>query len=278
MDNQKQGEQLNQFARFLFDEAANNFYLSLIIEVIAGLLAVVVNFIQMPEELSFVFAIIGFGLFAFSYYLRLKFDGQYDTAETMRRQSVFSEALDWPVNSVQFSDWKIRASKAAMQRISIEKRDDDYYATKANFGARKLLEMTAESAFYTRCLYTRLEGIITTLLVVSAIAVVVVFTLLPLSLIPDQIALRIAYIIYLLLPIILSIDLLGWKLKLSRLTKSIKETESDIERLLKERRIDEKQAMRLVAEYNCQVAYGFPIHNRLFRLWHDDIKKLWEEK
>lgn len=278
MDNQKKGEQLNQFARFLFDEAANNFYLSLTIEVVAGLLVVVVNFIPMPEVWSFIFAIIGFGLFAYSYYLRLRFDGQYDTAETMRRQSVFSEALNWPVSSVQFSDWKMRASKATMRRIKIENRDNDYYATKAGFGARKLLEMTAESAFYTRCLYTKLGGIITALLVISTIAVVVVFTLLPLSFIPDQIALRIAYIIYLLLPIILSIDLLGWKLKLSRLVKSIKETESDIERLLRERRIDEKQAMRLVAEYNCQVAYGFPIHNRLFKLWHDEIRKLWEEK
>ncbi len=278
MDNQKKGEQLNQFARFLFDEAANNFYLSLAIEVVAGLLAVVVNFIPMPEEWSFIFAVIGFGLFAYSYYLRLKFDGQYDTAETMRRQSVFSEALDWSVSPVQFSDWKMRASKAAMQRIEMEKRDDDYYATKKGFGARKLLEMIAESAFYTRCLYAKLEGIITTLLVISTIAVVAVFTLLPLSFIPDQIALRIAYIIYLLLPIILAIDLLGWKFKLSRLTKSIKDIESDIERLLKERRIDEKQAMRLVAEYNCQVAYGFPIHNRLFKLWHDGIKKLWEDR
>ena len=232
----------------------------------------------MPEEWSFIFAVVGFGLFAYSYYLRLKFDGQYDTAETMRRQSVFSEALDWTVSQVQFSDWKMRASKAARRRIDIEKRDDDYYATKSRFGARKLLEMTAESAFYTRCLYAKLEGIITMLLVISTVSVVAVFTLLPLSFIPDQIALRIAYIIYLLLPIVLSIDLLSWKFKLSRLAKSIKEVETDIERLLKENRIDEKQAMRLVSEYNCQVAYGFPIHNRLFKLWHDDIKKLWDER
>lgn len=278
MDNQKKGEQLNQFARFLFDEAANNFYLSLIIEIVAGLLAVGITLVSLPEEGGFAFALIGFGLLAYSYYLRLRFDDQYDTAETMRRQPVLSEALDWPISSVQFSDWKVRASKAALQRTKLEKRADDYYETKSDFGAKKLLEMTAESAFYTRCLYTKLRGILVTMLVFSMIAVAIVFSVLPLNLVSDQIALRIAYVIYLLLPIILSLDLLGWVFKLSRLSKSIKEVESDVERLLKEKRVDEKQAMRLVSEYNCQVSCGFPIHNILFRLWHDEIRELWENR
>ncbi len=278
MDNQKKGEQLSQFARFLFDESANIFYFSLGIEILAGLLAVVVNFFSIPEELSFIFAVAGFSLLAISYYLRLRFDGQYDTAETMRRQAVFSEALDWPISSVQFSDWKMRASKATTQRIAIEKRDEDYYQTKKNYGARKLLEMTAESAFYTRCLYTKLERIVSALLVLGVILVILVFTILPLNVVSNQLSLRIAYIIFLLLPIVLTTDLFGWKLKLSRLIKSIKEVETDIERLQKEKRVDEKQAMRLVAEYNCQVVSGFPIHNWLFKLWHDDIKKMWEDR
>lgn len=278
MDNQKKGEQLNQFARFLFDEAANNFYLSLGLEVLSGVLAVVANFVPAPEEWKFLFAVIGFALLAYAYYLRLKFDNQYDTAETMRRQSVLSEALDWPISAVQFSDWRLRASKVTVKRMGMEKRSDDYYETKAIFGARKLLEMTSESAFFTRCLYSKLQGIINPLLIGSLIAVFVVFTLLPTSFIPNQTGLRIAYIIYLLLPIMLSLDLLGWTFKLSRLTKSIKEVECDVERLLKEKRVDEKQVMRLVSEYNCQVACGFPIHNWLFHRWHDEIKEWWTNR
>ena len=278
MDNQEKGQQLNQFARFLFDEAANNFYLALIIEIAAGLLAVVVNFILLPELWSFIFAVMGFALLAYSYYLRLWFENQYDTAETMRRQSVISEALNWPISQVQFSDWKLRASKAAMQRMKLEKRSDDYYETKASFGARKLLKMTAESAFYTRCLYVNLQGLMTKILVGSITATVVVFTILPMSIIPNQLALRIAYIIYLLLPIVLSIDLLEWVQKLSRLSKSIKEVECDIERLVKKPQIDEKQAMRLVSEYNCQVSCGFPIHNWFFKKWHDGIHELWKNR
>lgn len=275
MDNQKKGEQLNQFARFLFDEAANNFYLALIFEIVAGIIAVIVNFLTLPEDGNLIMAIIVFGLIAYSYFLRLRFDNQYDTAETMRRQSVLSEALDWPISSVQFSDWKVKASKVSLQRMKLEKRSDDYYQTKANYGARKLLEMTEESAFFTRCLYTKLQSILLIILIVSLSAVVLVFSVLPLTLIPPSIALRIAYVIYLILPIILSIDLLGWILKLSRLQKSIKEIELDIERLINDNRIDEKQVMRLVSEYNCQVSCGFPIHNYLFKKWHDGINEMW---
>lgn len=278
MDNQKRGEQLNQFARLLFDEAATNFYLSLAIEILSGLLAVVITLWKPSDDINFIFAIIGFALLAYAYFLRFRFDNQYDTAETMRRQSVLSEALDWPISTVQFSDWKLRASKATMQKMELEKRPDDYYETKANFGAKKLLEMTAESAFFTRCLYTKLQQILSILLIVSGFSAFVVVSVLPLSIVPSQIALKVAYIVYLMLPIMLSIDLLGWVLKLSRLIKSIKEVETDIERLSNDSVIEEKQIMRLVSEYNCQVTCGFPIHNRLFKFWHNGIKKLWENR
>jgi hypothetical protein len=82
----------------------------------------------------------------------------------------------------------------------------------------------------------------------------------------------------LMVPIGLTVDLFGRAHKLGTLILGIRDVEEDLERLCGTPDMEERQVMRLVSEYNCQVAMGIPIHNWVFKRWHDEIKEMWVER
>jgi len=275
MDNAKQGEELNQLSRLLFDTAANDWYLAIGIETLTALIGVGASLAILTNDWKLFLAIIGFILFIISYYLKLRFENTYDRAETMRRQSVITEALGWSIGQTQFSEWRLRAGKKILDMFKMKSRDKDYYATKKPEGSRRLLEMTTESAFFTRHLYCKLQRLVWLLFVIAVVFSIIVIGVSQFQFVSPNTRFFVVYGIYLLLPVMLTVDLLGLGLRLGRLSTSIKEVEEDLERLDKEKRINETQVMRLISEYNCQVTSGVPIHSFLFKLWHDEINELW---
>lgn len=278
MDNRKRGEELNQLSRLLFDKGANQWYLAIFIEIIAVILGVLTGLFNPPDDWKLPVAIVGFCLFAVAYGLRLFFANTYDNAETMRRQSVLTEALDWPIGQTQFSEWRRKAGNDILKRFRLQPRSADYYATQQTNPPKRLLEMTAESAFWTRHLYAKLQGLIWLLFIGAIITIIIVISIAPAQFIPSTIHSQIVYAVYLLLPILLSADLLGWALRLGRLISSIKEVEQGLEALSTRRSPKESEVMRLVSEYNCQLTAGFPIHDKLFSFWHDEIDGLWKNR
>lgn len=279
MDKLKRGKELSQLSRFLFDSAANKFYFALGIEVVAGTVGVVASLIYLNDQGKLVFAIIGFLLLLVSYILRVRFEDEYDRAETMRRQSVLSEALGWDISKVQFSEWRQKAGQKILNRLKKEMRPEDYYETQERLGPKRLLEMTRESALYTRCLYNKLHGLIGIGLLASfGMLIFVLFAILPIQFLPTSTQIVVAYAIYLILPLVLSSDLLGWFLRLGRVKSEIFRIEEAMERIAKQKTVQEAEVMRLVSEYNCQLVGGLPIPNFLFNLWHGEIRELWETR
>lgn len=272
------GYELSQLARFLFDDATNNWYSSLGLQIIVGIAGTGVTIWQTTDNNKFGIAVGLFALLGWAYYLRIRFDENYDRAETMRRQAALSEGIGFPISDTQVSEWRRRVGSKILKRFDSEPRPDNYYASQKPIGSRRLLEMTIESAFYTRHLYSKLKEWIWLLLIGALILSFAVLTVLPFDFIPKSILLKAAYTLYLLLPILLSIDLLLWALRLERLSRSIYEIEKDMENLSKENNPQESHVIRLVSEYNCQVAYGTPIHNWLFKIWHDEINLLWNKR
>jgi hypothetical protein len=277
-DNQKRGEQLNQLSRLLFDAASNKWYWAIGIEAVAGLLGIAAEFLSLSESWKLGFSIIGFLLLAIAYYLRLLFDDMYETAETMRRQSVLTEALGWAIGKTQFSIWRQKAGKKILDTFKIQPRNEGYYVTKKKVGPRKLLEMTLESAFWTRHLYKKLQKIAWTSFIFVGLLSILVISIAVTKVVPDNAKIQVVYAVYIFLPLILSVDLLGWALKLGRLSNAICEVEKGLEGLEGQSRVTEPEVMRLVSEYNCQVAYGFPIPSFLFNSWYKEIQELWEAR
>src|SRR6266487_5916582 len=105
MNSRLRGEELSQLARLMFDACANKWYAAFGLEVFAGILALILDLINLPSFLAFSGALVGLTLLSIAYYLRLRFEDQFHSAETMRRQSVFTEALNWSLSTVQFSEW-----------------------------------------------------------------------------------------------------------------------------------------------------------------------------
>lgn len=278
MDSSQIGNELNQLSRILFDDAAANWYSAAGIEVFAGVLGAVLSVTGTSDNWALLGAMVGLILFGWAYYLRLRFEHKYDLAETMRRQSVLSEALGWPVARVQASEWRRRAGRKVVEQFTRRKREDDYYSTTEAIGPRRLAEMTLESAFWTRHLYGKLRIIVWAIFVVALVVSAFVISAPAFGVAPQAVAVRIATAVYILLPVLLTIDLLGWAIRLGRLMSGIHEVETDLERLEGSDALDAQQVLRLVSEYNCLVVNGFPIHPRFYQRWHDEIHKLWARR
>jgi hypothetical protein len=278
MDSRQIGSELNQLSRILFDDAAGNWYAAAGVEIFAGILGAILSITGVSGDWALLGAIIGLALFGWAYYLRLRFEDKYDLAETMRRQSVLTEALGWPVERVQASEWRRSAGRKVAERFKVRPREEDYYTTPKPIGPGRLAEMTLESAFWTRHLYGKLRIIVWAIFIGALIVSGLVISIPAFGVAPQGVALRIATAVYILLPVLLTIDLLGWAIRLGRLMASIRAVEVDLERLTNSGAMDTQQVLRLVAEYNCQVVSGFPIHPWIYRRWHDEIHELWTRR
>jgi hypothetical protein len=277
-ENRRQGEELNQLSRLVFRRATRFWYSAISIELAAGILGVGALIARPTQNWELLLAIVGFILFATAYYLKIVFDRRYEDAETMRRQSVLTEALNWPINRTQFSEWRLRAGRSLLREFEVESRDPDYYETQAVTGPKRLTEMTIESAFYTRHLYIEARKGVWIIFAVAAILIVGFMALAALPALPPKSSFWVTYFIFALLPVLLSIDLLYWGIKLNRLIYSLCRIEEGLDRIKEEERTELPQVLRLVAEYNCQVVRGFPIPDWFFNRHHDTIKALWNKR
>ncbi|GIW04294.1 MAG: hypothetical protein KatS3mg059_0914 [Thermomicrobiales bacterium] len=278
MDSRGEGEQLSQLSRLLFDAAASKWYWAAGLELLAGLLAAGLSMAEPTGDRALFGAGGGVALLGSAYVLRLRFADQYDTAETIRRHVVLSEAFGLPLDRVQASRWRQKAGQRLLKRLEKQPRDPDYYTTRAALGARRLAEMTAESAFYTRHLYAKLECLVWLLFASACIATLGVAFLALSRSVPESIDLMVARALSAFIPTALSINLLGWGLRLRRAVDSICDVESALERLLKsKKRLGDTEVLQIVSEYSCQVVSGFPIHACLFNRWHGEIQSLWQQ-
>src|SRR3989344_294000 len=274
-ETRKRGEELNQLSRLMFDRAAILWASSIGLEALAGVSGIVVGFFVLSPNWKAGVAIIVAEIVAVAYALRIRFANDYDDAETMRRQSVLAEALGWPIGSTEFSHWRQKAGRNILDTFKVKTRDEDYYATEHPEVPKRLLEMTIESAFFTRHVYAKAQRFLWILCAVIAVLFVLILSIAPLDNISSATRLEVIYLLYLALPLLISLDLLGWALRLGRLVQSLKYIEQDMERFEQEENPALERVMRLVSEYNCQVVAGFPVLNFIFRYWHDEIRDLW---
>jgi hypothetical protein len=274
--NTKRGEELNQLSRLLFDAAAMKWYLAFIFDLLAGLISLIFSLWQSVTDSARLWAaLLVMVLFIVAYMFRQKFEAQYDMAETMRRQSILTEGLGLAVKDWMFSEWRRRVGASILNKFNLVKRNEDYYVTDKKSGPRRLLEMTQESAFWTRHLYSKLLDYVNWLCGSSALLLLIVILALLTGTIPSSIAPSIPYGIFLVVPILIASNILGWNFKLRRLINSICDIEKDMEELVASKRVDETSVLRLILEYNCQVSNGFPIPSIIFKKEYDRINLEW---
>lgn len=278
MDKPPIGEELNQLARFLFDAAARKWYFSIALEIVAGLVSVGFSIVPATDDGLLVGATAGAILLASAYVFRIRFEDEYDTAETMRRQSVLTEALGWSVEKIQMSEWRQKAGRHLRRQLQVKHRDADYYSSDKTLGSERLAEITIQSAFFTRHLYLKLHSIIWFAFVLVACSLFLVISTALGAAIPASVDLVIARAVMSFIPVVLAIDILGWGIRLGRVISALRDIEAALERLVDSGQGDLPAVLRLVSEYNCQVVAGIPVLNRLYIAWAAEINELWSNR
>lgn len=275
MDSQKQAAALNQLSRLLFDQAAFRWQLSLAIQLVAGVIGLVVSLLEPSMATSAGWALFVLVLLALSYWVRFLFEDSYDVAESMRRQSVLSEGLNWALSRAQFNEWKSRAGKKLLNHAATNPRPDDYYETQESSSPKRLAEMTFQSLFWTKNLYRKLQFYFWVFIAVVVVGLTALLLVSPLTRAGFEARLYVVYSVYLFVPVIISIDGIGLLVKLQRAINALCAIEPHIERLAHDPSPLVAEVMRLVSEYNCTVSVGVPIPKWVFNRHHDEIEDYW---
>lgn len=271
------GSELARISKLLFDKGATLFYIAIIIECIAGIGGAILGIFELSDRSKLISAVLGFLLLLIAYICKVLFENTYDVGETMRRQSVFSSGLGWEIPKIQFSTWYSLAGEKIQRKAEDEPLDANYFSTDKKLGPERLLQMTAESSFWTRHLYIEIKKWLVPSLVLSGGLFILTLTFSASGYVQPSVALKVVYAIYLILPLLLALDILGWILRVGRIIKNLEIIESDLERIEKSGNISTENVIRLVAEYNCQVVAGFPIPGWFFRIKHDYIEACWKK-
>ena len=138
--------------------------------------------------------------------------------------------------------------------------------------------MTLESAFWTQHLYEALRSILAASLAVAVVGLIAsAYVALTVVQAPGVAAL-VAQLVATVIPLAISLDLVGWLLELGNDTSELREVERGLDRILDGQGVVEHDVLRLVAEYDSIVSGGPPIHPRLFTWKHDEIGDLWRRR
>lgn len=270
---ERDGAELNTLAGYLFTAAARLWWGGRALEMGASFVALVFGVAETDSWWAALLPVVCLGV---GYALRLMSADKYDTAETMKRQSVFSEGLAWPVSPLQLSEWRRKAGRANVARLATEPRDVDYYATNLLPGPGRLVSIVRESAFYTRHVYIRLRHLAVVSGSVMVVALLVVAWIVANREFPTDVSQIVARTIILAVPMVFVADFLGIALHLSRLISTIKDVEQGLGSLSSASPEQTSEALRLVSEYHCQTVSGTPALPYLWRRWHDQIKGDWD--
>ncbi len=273
-----EGARLGRLAGLRFERAANLWYRALVVEVVSSVLGATVVFFGLTGDSATWVTSGSIVLLGAAYVTRLFAQDIHETAQTIRRQAALSEGLGWKIELIQLEEWRRRAGTKMLRRVDAEPREADYYATSAGAGPRRMADMTRESAFYTRHLILTIRWMLSLALAgVGAVLLAVVYLVLSTPA-ATGLGVVVAHVLATVVLIAIALDAAGWWLRLTRQSSAIREIEADLDRLLAKAEVDTTEVLRLVAEYDCELANSIPIHPRIFRWKHDEIRELWRHR
>ncbi len=267
---------LNQLSRLMFDKAAQTWQWSVGLELFAGAVGMWLSLNAFDAQANLGGAMFVLAVIVVAYILRYRANGTYDDAETMRRQAVLSEGMGWELARADLQEWRGRAGPKVMAKAALNPRPDDYYDNILGEGAKKLAEMTFESAHWTKCLYKHLRGYLVAVLIAAAAIVVTLVGVALFDVVPAAERTALAYAAFLFAPIVLTVDFLGMVLRLNRAIADLKSLSPSLEREAKLASPKTGSVMRLIAEYNCVVSSGVPMPNWVWKRHSKAIADSWK--
>ena len=268
---------LRRVAGLVFDQAATRWYVALALEALSAVLSAIVAFTLSGhvETLGTGIAVV---LLLVAYGLRLSAESRHEIAQTMNRQAALSGGLGWKTEKTQADEWRLRAGTSTAKEAETRPLDPGYYSTTEPVGAKRMAEMTLESAFYTRQHWLAMRGILLVLLVVALAATLFVGWVSLAVPIRADAAPAVAQVIVTVVLVAVSLDVLGWVLRLGRQESSLKDIIRGLDHVLAQPTVSESDVLRLVAEYDCETANTMPLLKQFLDWKHADIEYLWKRR
>jgi hypothetical protein len=268
---------LRRVAGLVFDQAARRWYAALGLEAVSAVLSAVIA-VALAGQAETVSAGIAVLLLLVAYALRLSAEGRHDIATTMNRQAALSNGLGWRISKAQLDEWRRRAGRRTLEEAEERPLDAGYYSSTEPPGPRRMAEITLETAFYTRGLWLSMRGILVAALigagVLAAIAAWVSLAV-PVAAGTSPV---VAQVVVTGVLVVVSLDTLGWVLRLGRQETSVADVIRGLDRVIEASPVSEADVLRLVSEYDCETAGSMPLLKAFIDWRHDDIAYHWERR
>lgn len=214
-----------------------------------------------------------------SYVMFRMYEGRYDLSCQAKRVALLENGLGWSVPGATRTDLRNRAGKGARDAVAGHMREaETYYASLNPPGAERLLDNIQESAFFTYNQYRPLRNVLIFVLmcVLVAIALAGWFGLQSAS--PQDLRVKLGQLLLAFIPATISLGLVSWSFKLDDLASAVQGVYTELEQFRGTGNPPEREVLRLMGEYNCQIAQGVPIPWLLWLYLKSQLNALWDER
>jgi hypothetical protein len=193
--------------------------------------------------------------------------------------ALLENGLGWAVPSATRTDLRNRAGKsardAAGEHIAAART---YYSSDHAPGADRLLDNVQESAFFTFNQYRPLRNCLLLALICVLVGTGLAGWVVLVSATPQDVRVKLGQLLLAFIPATISLGLVSWSFKLTDLASAIQDVDRELEQLRLAGSPPDREVMRLMGEYNCQIAQGVLIPGPVWNYLQPQLNALWDER
>ncbi|MFA5143286.1 MAG: hypothetical protein WC522_03845 [Candidatus Omnitrophota bacterium] len=244
----------------------------------ASLGMLLLSVILVPCSSGISAVILGMGLFILPMLLFVsrEFSLEHqDRAEYIRRSLMLADALDHKPSKIELAQLKIDVGSIDRSEPLFDKR---YYDSKIAVGPSRLIDILAESAFFTHNLSKRVAYILGGIICVGVVGLFFVLYMLLSIPVGHEISLVVAKWAALVMSFLAAGDfsyLFRRSFCLSIASKNVL-SKSDV--FIKNGNISAEDAMELADEYNCAVIQSPPIPGAIYKYMLKSLNEAWRKR
>lgn len=260
--------------QMLFETAKKWWYSSFALRTLAAVVGIVsVLFSLQPKVAPFVAA-----AFAVAAELALwRAESIRRPAEVLLRKLDALDSFGWPISNAEMSDMLARTSTALRSRIVRDEPDQGYFASQAPWGAKRAVENTQESAWWSKHLSARTMTIclILTCLLLGASLVTLVISIETIR--NFDVLSNIGRAVTSVVVLVMTLGLIRLTVGYHDFSERSREVENYAERLLRSKEVDEAQAIKVMHEYQLARAGSPMLPTFVWRMMQSSLDQLWRD-
>lgn len=260
--------------QMLFETAKKWWYSSFALRTLAAVVGIVsVLFSLQPKVAPFVAA-----AFAVAAELALwRAESIRRPAEALLRKLDAIDSFGWPISKAEMSDMLARISSALRSKLVRDESDQGYFASQAPWGARRAVENTQESAWWSKHLSARtmIVCLILTCLLLIASLVTLVISIETIH--NFDVLSNIGRAVTSVVVLVMTLGLIRLTVGYHDFSERSREVEDYAERLLRSKEVDEAQAIKIMHEYQLARAGSPMLPTFVWRMMQPSLDQLWRD-